>query len=236
MAGVQAPGQVCPRSATLNGVTTARNGSIDAVIFDLGGVLLDWDPRYLYRKLFDDEEAMERFLGEVCTMEWHEANDRGVPFEVTCAQLAAEHPEHAEQIWAWGTRTEEMVGGPIGGTVEILRELVRDGSVRLFALTNMEAHTYPLRRERYEFLRWFEGTVVSSSEGVIKPDPEIYRVLLERYGLKPGATLMIDDNPRNVEAARSLGMATVLFTSPEALRAELAQAGVLAPRGPTAAG
>ena len=236
MAGVQAPGQVCPRSATLSGVAAARNGSIKAVIFDLGGVLLDWDPRYLYRKLFDDEEAMERFLGEVCTMEWHEANDRGVPFEVTCAQLAAEHPEHAEQIWAWGTRTEEMVGGPIGGTVEILRELVRDGSVRLFALTNMEAHTYPLRRERYEFLRWFEGTVVSSSEGVIKPDPEIYRVLLERYGLKPGATLMIDDNPRNVEAARSLGMATVLFTSPEALRAELAQAGVLAPRGPTAAG
>ena len=217
-------------------MTAAGNGSIKAVIFDLGGVLLDWNPRYLYRKMFDDEEAMERFLSEVCTMTWHEANDRGVPFEITCAQLAAEHPQHAEHIWAWGTRTEEMVGGPIGGTVEILRELVRDGSVRLFALTNMEAHTYPLRRERYEFLRWFEGTVVSSSEGVIKPDPEIYRVLLERYGLKPGATLMIDDNPRNVEAARSLGMATVLFTSPEALRAELAQAGVLAPRGPTAAG
>ncbi len=196
-------------------------------MFDLGGVLLDWNPRYLYRKLFADEAAMEHFLAEVCTMEWHEANDRGVPFEVTCAQLAAQHPEHAEHIWAWGTRTEEMVGGAIDGTVEILGELARGGSVRLFALTNMEAHTYPLRRERYEFLRWFEGTVVSSAEGVIKPDPRIYRVLLERYGLTPASTLMIDDNPRNVEAARALGMPAVLFESPAALCAALTEAGVL---------
>lgn len=217
-------------------MTAAHNGSIEAIIFDLGGVLLDWDPRYLYRKMFDDEEAMERFLGEVCTMRWHEANDRGVPFEVTCAQLAAEHPEHAEAIWAWGTRTEEMVGGPIDGSVEILRELVRDGAVRLFALTNMEAHTYPLRRDRYEFLRWFEGTVVSSTEGVIKPDARIYEVLLERYGLDPASTLMIDDNPRNIAAAQALGMPTILFESPEALRAELEAAGVLAPNGPSASG
>ena len=213
-----------------------RNGPINAVIFDLGGVLLDWNPRYLYRKMFDDEEAMERFLGEVCTMTWHEANDRGVPFEVTCAQLAAEHPGHAEHIWAWGTRTEEMVGGAIDGTVEILRELRENRSVRLFALTNMEAHTYPLRRERFEFLRWFEGTVVSSAEGVIKPDPRIYRVLLNRYGLDPASTLMIDDSPRNIAAARALGMPTILFRSPEALRAELEVAGVLAPGGPTPAG
>jgi len=228
MGRVRAPGQVCPRSATLNGVATTGNGAIKAVIFDLGGVLLDWNPRYLYRKMFDDEEAMERFLGEVCTMSWHEANDRGVPFEVTCAELAAEHPEHAEHIWAWGRRTEEMVGGPIDGTVEILRELAGSGSVRLFALTNMEAHTYPLRRERYEFLRWFEGTVVSSEEGVIKPDPRIFEVLLERYGLQPASTLMIDDNPRNIAAAKALGMPTVLFESPEALRLALEKAGVLA--------
>jgi 2-haloacid dehalogenase len=210
-------------------VPPAREPSISAVIFDLGGVLLDWNPRYLYRKMFDDEAAMERFLGEVCTMEWHEANDRGVPFEVTCAQLASEHPEHAEPIWAWGTRTEEMVGGPIEATVEILRELTQDGSgVRVFALTNMEAHTYPLRRDRYEFLRWFEGTVVSSAEGMVKPDPRIFQVLLERYGLQAGSTLMIDDSARNIEAARALGMPTVLFSSPQALRAELVAAGVLA--------
>ena len=216
-------------------MTHARNGSIKAVIFDLGGVLLDWNPRYLYRKMFDDEAAMERFLAEVCTMDWHEANDRGVSFEVTCAQLAAEHPEHAEHIWAWGTRTEEMVGGPIEGTVEVLRELIAAGSVRVFALTNMEAHTYPLRRERYDFLGWFEGTVVSSTEGVIKPDPRIFEVLLERYGLEAGSTLMIDDSARNIAAARALGMPTVLFQSPEALRAELEEAGVLAP-GSTASG
>jgi 2-haloacid dehalogenase len=216
-------------------VTHARNGSIKAVIFDLGGVLLDWNPRYLYRKMFDDEAAMERFLSEVCTMDWHEANDRGVSFEVTCAQLAAEHPEHAEHIWAWGTRTEEMVGGPIEGTVEVLRELIGAGSVRVFALTNMEAHTYPLRRERYEFLGWFEGTVVSSSEGVTKPDPRIFQVLLERYGLEASSTLMIDDSPRNIAAAQALGMPTVLFESPEALRSELEAAGVLAP-GSTAPG
>ena len=216
-------------------MTHAPNGSIKAVIFDLGGVLLDWNPRYLYRKMFDDEAAMERFLAEVCTMDWHEANDRGVSFEVTCAQLAAEHPEHAEHIWAWGTRTEEMVGGPIEGTVEVLREVIAAGSVRVFALTNMEAHTYPLRRERYDFLGWFEGTVVSSSEGVIKPDPRIFEVLLERYGLEADSTLMIDDSARNIAAARALGMPTVLFQSPEALRAELEEAGVLAP-GSTASG
>ncbi|HEY1713710.1 MAG TPA: HAD family phosphatase [Solirubrobacteraceae bacterium] len=216
-------------------MTHPHNGSIEAVIFDLGGVLLDWNPRYLYRKMFDDEPAMERFLAEVCTMDWHEANDRGVSFEVTCAQLAGEHPEHAEHIWAWGTRTEEMVGGPIEGTVEVLRELIRAGSVRVFALTNMEAHTYPLRRERYDFLAWFEGTVVSSSEGMIKPDPRIFEVLLERYGLQASSTLMIDDSPRNIAAARALGMPTVLFESPEALRAELEGAGVLAP-GSTASG
>jgi 2-haloacid dehalogenase len=208
-------------------VTTASNGAIGAVIFDIGGVLLDWNPRYLYRRLMDDEEAMEHFLSEVCTMDWHEANDLGVPFEVTCAQLAAQHPEHAELIWAWGRRTEEMVGGPIDGTVAILRELKEDAKVRLFALTNMEATTYPLRRERYEFLRWFDGTVVSSSEGVIKPDERIFRVLLERYGLTAASTIMVDDNPRNIAAAAALGMPTVLFESPEGLRRALEEHGVL---------
>ena len=210
-------------------MTAASNGAIDAVIFDIGGVLLDWDPRYLYRRLIDDEAEMERFLRHVCTMEWHEANDLGVPFEVTCAQLAAEHPDHAELIWAWGRRSEEMVRGPIDGTVAILRELKDDGKVRLFALTNMEATTYPLRRDRYDFLRWFEGTVVSSSEGVIKPDERIFRVLLERYGLTAASTLMVDDNPRNVAAAAELGMPTVLFESPDGLRRTLEEHGVLDP-------
>jgi 2-haloacid dehalogenase len=207
-------------------VTPESSGPISAVIFDIGGVLLDWNPRYLYRKLIDDEAEMERFLSEVCTMEWHEDNDRGVPFEVTCAHLAARHPEHADLIWAWGQRTEEMLGGPIHGTVEILREL-KDQGVALYALTNMETHTYPVRRERFDFLRWFDGTVVSSEEGIVKPDPRIFVLLLERYGLQAASTLLIDDSARNIAAAEALGMPTIHFQSPEALRRALETAGVL---------
>jgi 2-haloacid dehalogenase len=202
-------------------------GPAQAVVFDLGGVLLDWDPRYLYRKLFDDEAAMERFLAQVCTPEWHAAHDRGVPFARSCAALAARHPEQADLIWAWGLRSEEMVAGPIDGTVEILREL-RARPVALYALTNMEAETYPVRSERFDFLRWFDGTMVSSSEGVIKPDPEIFHRLLARFGLRAETTLFIDDSARNVEAARSLGIRSERFRSPEALRSRLVAEGVLA--------
>jgi 2-haloacid dehalogenase len=199
---------------------------IDAVIFDIGGVLLDWDPRYLYRKLFDDEQAMERFLAEIATMEWHEANDRGVPFAVTCRELAERHPEYAEQIWAWGRRSEEMIAGPIAGSVEILGELRRRG-VRCYALTNMEAETYPRRLEHYGFLRWFDGTVVSSAEGIIKPDPEIFERLMTRFGLAPETTLFVDDSARNVQAAAALGIQAERFSSPEELRRRLEAAGVL---------
>lgn len=198
-----------------------------AVVFDLGGVLMDWNPRYLYRKLFGDEAAMERFLREVCTMEWHAAHDRGVPFEQSCAALAAGHPEQAELIWAWGRRSEEMVAGPIHGTVEILRALKARG-VPCYALTNMETETYALRRARFDFMNWFDGTVVSSHEGVIKPDSEIFQRLLSRFGLRAQETLMIDDAARNIEAARRLGMQTVLFTSPDELRRRLEDDGLLA--------
>jgi 2-haloacid dehalogenase len=199
---------------------------IDAVVFDIGGVLLDWNPRHLYRKLFDDEAEMERFLDDVCTLEWHRAHDLGVPFTISAGDLAARHPEHAELIWAWGRRSEEMIGGPISGTVEILRTLKCRG-IRCYALTNMEAETYPRRRERYEFLRWFEGTVVSSAEGIAKPDPEIFRRLIERFGLDPARTVMIDDSAANLEAAATLGLRTVRFESPEHLRASLHELGLL---------
>jgi 2-haloacid dehalogenase len=199
---------------------------IDAVVFDIGGVLLDWNPRHLYRSLFGDEDAMERFLAEICTLEWHAAHDLGVPFAQSCAELAARHPEHGEMIRAWGERSEEMVAGPIAGTVEILRALIERG-VRCFGLTNMEAETYPLRRARYDFLRWFEGTVVSSAEGVAKPDPEIFRRLLDRFGLQAARTVLIDDSAVNVEAARAIGLQAVRFESPETLRTWLAGAGLL---------
>jgi 2-haloacid dehalogenase len=202
-----------------------RDPRIAAVVFDVGGVLLDWDPRYVYRELFDDEAEMERFLTEICGREWHEGNDRGIPYAQSCAALAARHPEYAELIWTWGRRTEDMIGGPIEGTVAILEELQAAG-VRCYGLTNMEAETYPRRRARYAFLRSLAGTVVSSSEGVIKPDPEIFRRLLARFDLEASATVMIDDSPRNIEVAARLGMATVLFHSPEQLRAELVALGL----------
>jgi 2-haloacid dehalogenase len=203
---------------------------IEAVVFDIGGVLLDWNPRHLYRKLFNDEQAMDRFLDEICTLEWHDAHDRGMPAERSCAELAARHPEYAELIWAWSRRSEEMIAGPIEASVAILGAL-KDAGVRCYALTNMEAETYPLRCARYGFLNWFDGTVVSAYEGTAKPDLEIFRRLLGRYALRPEATMMVDDSARNVESARRVGMQAVRFTTAEALRRRLEGIGLLAPAG-----
>jgi 2-haloacid dehalogenase len=200
---------------------------MDAVVFDVGGVLLDWDPRHLYRKLFRDKEAMERFLAEVCTMDWHKQHDRGVSYERSCAELAAAHPRDAELIWAWARRSEEMVAGPIDGTVEIVREL-RGAGVPRFLLTNMEMVTWPQRVARFPFLCWFDGAVVSGFEGVAKPDPEIFERLLERFNLAPASTLFVDDSAANLDAARSLGMQTLHFRSPAQLRRRLTDAGLLA--------
>lgn len=199
---------------------------IEAVVFDIGGVLLDWNPRYLYRQLFEDEQEMERFLGQVCTLEWHEAHDRGRPFVDSCAELAALHPEYAEQIFAWGSRSEDMVRGPIDESVEIFRRLKAAG-VPCYALTNMETETFPGRVERFPFLQWFDGAVVSGFEGVVKPEPEIFRRLLERFNLAPEATLFVDDSERNVRAARELGIQAVLFRSPAEFEQELSEMGLL---------
>jgi 2-haloacid dehalogenase len=199
---------------------------IEAVVFDIGGVLLDWDPRYLYRRLFDDKAEMERFLSEVCTLEWHQAHDRGTPFEVSCAELAARHPQYAELIHAWGRRSEEMVAGPIDETVEIFRRLKAAG-VPCYALTNMETETFPLRVKRFPFLSWFDGAIVSAFEGVVKPEPEIFERLLERFGLRPESTLFVDDSPRNVRTAHELGIQAVLFESPAAFEQVLSEAGLL---------
>jgi 2-haloacid dehalogenase len=202
------------------------NGRPAAVVFDLGGVLLDWNPRLLYRKLFEDETEMDWFLSEVCTMEWHHAHDLGVPPEQTIPPLVEAHPEYAEHIWAWPRRSEEMVSGPIDESVEILRALKERG-VPVYALTNMETWTYPNRLDRYSFLRWFDGTVVSGFEGVAKPDPRIYQLLLGRFGLTAHTTLLIDDSPKNVAAARDVGMQAIQFESPARLRECLRNAGLL---------
>jgi 2-haloacid dehalogenase len=196
------------------------------VVFDLGGVLLDWNPRHLYRKLFAEEAEMDRFLGEVCTPAWHAPHDRGASTSASCAELASRHPEISELIWAWSRRSEEMIGGVDAGSVEILRD-VKEAGLPCYALTNMEAETYPLRLARYPFLGWFDGTVVSGREGVAKPDPAIFTRLLDRFGLTSATTLMIDDTEENLETASKLGMHTALFLSSRQLRTQLETAGVL---------
>jgi 2-haloacid dehalogenase len=212
----------------LPGISSSSNvrGAMETVVFDIGGVLLDWDPRHLYRKLFDDESEMERFLAEICTPEWHDAHDRGESTEASCADLAAAHPEYAELIWAWARRSEEMIAGPIQGTVEILHELKAAG-VPCYALTNMERETYPLRVERYPFMRVFDGAVVSGFEGIAKPDVEIFERLLSRFSLTADTTLLVDDSPRNVAAAASVGMQAVQFRSASELRQLLEEAELL---------
>jgi 2-haloacid dehalogenase len=199
---------------------------VEAVVFDVGGVLLDWNPRHLYRKLFTDEAEMELFLAEICSPAWHAPHDRGVSTVATCAELAARHPQFSELIWAWSSRSEEMIGGVDAGSVEVLRT-VRETGMPCYALTNMEAETYPLRLERFPFLGWFDGTVVSGREGVAKPDPAAFVRLLDRFGINPRTTLMIDDTKENLESASTLGMQTALFRSSRQLRTELEAAGVL---------
>ncbi|MBK1659190.1 HAD family hydrolase [Paracraurococcus ruber] len=191
------------------------------VVFDLGGVLVDWDPRHLYRKLFPGDDAgMERFLAEVCTNAWNLEQDRGRSWAEAVALLQAEHPGQAALIAAYRNRWPEMMAGPIAGTVDILRAL-RDRGTPLYALTNWSAETFPHAVERFDFLGWFRGIVVSGQEGMVKPDPAIYRLLVERHGLVPAEIVYIDDNPRNARAATELGMHGIHFTGPDALRTAL---------------
>jgi 2-haloacid dehalogenase len=199
---------------------------VDAVVFDLGGVLIDWNPRHLYRQLFDDEAAMEDFLANVCTLDWHVAHDLGRGTAESCAELALEHPEHASMILAWADRSEDMIGGAIEETVSILSEL-RAAGVPCYVLSNMEPETFPLRLERFEFLHWFDGHVVSGMEGLVKPDPKIFRRLLRRFDLQASRTLFIDDSEVNVRAAAEIGINAVLFESAAQLRAHLETVGLL---------
>jgi len=197
-----------------------------AVVFDLGGVLIDWDPRYLYRKLLDDEAAVEGFLAKVCTPEWNAEQDRGRPFAEGVAELVERHPVHAAAITAFHERWPEMLGGAVGSSGEVLAEL-RAAGVPVYALTNWSAETFGIARERFEFLEWFDGVLVSGEERMIKPDPAIFRLLLDRFGLDPGATFYIDDSPANVAAADRLGFDALRFTSPAQLRRDLEARGLL---------
>ena len=199
---------------------------VRAVLFDLGGVLLDWDPRHLYRRVFPDEAAMERFLATVCTQAWNEEQDAGRPFGEGVALLLARHPQHADEIRAYDLRWGEMLRGAIEESVTILGEL-RARGVPLFALTNWSAEKFPLARTRFGFLEWFDGILVSGEERLKKPDPRIYRLAIERFGLEPAETLYIDDAEANIAAAARLGFKTHHFVEAAALRGLFVACGLL---------
>jgi 2-haloacid dehalogenase len=197
------------------------------VIFDLGGVLIQWDPRNLYRKLFPgDPTAMEEFLATVCTVEWNECQDAGRTFAAAEEEAIARHPTKAELIRAFGARFDEMIPGARDDVVAILDEL-RRRDTPLYALTNWSAETFPSARRRFEFLSWFQGIVVSGHEGLIKPDPALFRRLFARYAIEPAQAVFIDDDPGNARAAASLGVHGIAFTSAADLRAELRRLGLL---------
>ncbi len=197
------------------------------VVFDFGGVLLDWNPRHLYRKLFaGDEAAVDAFLTEVCPPEWNLAQDAGRDFDAAVAALMPAHRDKLPLILAWRDRFEEMIPDALHDTVAVAREL-KDRGVPLYALTNWSHETFPGQRRRFDFMDWFAGIVVSGEEKVAKPDPRIYRILLERYGLRAAEAVFIDDNPHNAQAASALGLHGVHFRSAAELRRELQELSLL---------
>jgi 2-haloacid dehalogenase len=201
------------------------NPDIKAVVFDIGGVLLNWDPRHLYRKLIADPAEMAGFLGQICTPRWHLTHDLGADTDQSCRELAAAHPDRAELIMAWSERSEEMIAGQLDDAVAVLAD-VESAGLRCFALSNMEADKFLLRQDRFAFFRHFEGCVISGNEGVAKPDRMIFEVLLERYDLEPAATVFIDDLAANVAVARQLGIVAVQYSDAGLLRRELRGLGV----------
>lgn len=197
---------------------------LTTVVFDLGNVLLRWDPKVLYGRLLPDPAIRDRFLAEICTDAWNREFDRGRSFAEGIAERIARHPEWEAEIRAWNDHWHEMMPGPIDGSMAILEKLAAAG-VPLYAITNFSTEKYAETIERFPVLKTFRDTVVSAHERLLKPDPAIYRVLLERNHLDPATCLFVDDIAENVEGARAVGMKAVRFTSPRALAADLAAHG-----------
>ena len=199
--------------------------NIKTVVFDIGGVLIDWNPRHLYRKIFSSEEEMERFLSEVCTYEWNVQQDGGKLFSEATAELSARFPEYSDKIALYYGRWEEMLGGELTDTVNLFNEL-KSAGMPLYALTNWSHEAFPVAYERYGFMKQFDGIVVSGYEKLLKPDHAIYRVLMDRYNVNPAESVYIDDNKANAEAAAELGFHSIHFQSADHLRYELRSLGL----------
>jgi 2-haloacid dehalogenase len=201
------------------------NKSFDTIIFDLGGVLIDWNPRYVYRTIFKTEKEMDWFLENVTTQEWNENQDAGYPLHKATQELIAKHPEWEPEIKAYYGRWLEMLGDQLHETVEILQQLKKSGKYKLYALTNWSAETFPHALERFEFFKLFDGVVVSGEEKMRKPSAEFYKVLLDRYHIDPVSSIFIDDSVRNVKGAEAVGITGIHFHNPSQLKEELQRLG-----------
>lgn len=198
---------------------------INTVIFDLGGVLIDWNPLYVFNELIPDEERRQFFFENVATMHWNEQQDAGVLIEKATNERIALFPDWENEIRAYYGRWVEMLGEPLLGTVEILKKLIDSPDYRVYALTNWSAETFPIAKslDRFQFLHWFEGVLVSGEEMMIKPQPEIFELILSRYDIDRTKAIFIDDNLRNVHASNAVGLPAIHFQSPEQLVEELRQ-------------
>lgn len=195
---------------------------IDSIIFDLGGVLIDWNPEYVFLDVFNgDREKMQWFFDHICTMNWNEEQDAGKSLADATEERVALFPQYEEWIRMYYGRWEEMLGGAIDGTVNILKSLIAQDKYKVVALTNWSAETFPIALERFDFLHWFEGIVVSGKENTRKPFRDIYDLTLDRFGIEPERSVFIDDNLRNIEAANTIGIHGIRFTSPSQLEENL---------------
>lgn len=183
-----------------------------AIVFDLGGVLIDWNPWYTYQHFFDNRDEMDYFFQNVCTVEWNHQLDLGKPLDTAIAERTSLFPEYREAIQLYKNRWIEMIGGEIADGRRLLKRLKSTG-IPHYVLSNWSSETFAWVRDQFDFLKWFDGMVISGEEGLAKPDPAIYELLLDRFDLKPSATLFIDDKPENVDVARSLGIKAIQFES-----------------------
>ncbi len=199
---------------------------IETIIFDLGGVLIDWNPRYLYRNVFDDQEEMEYFLEHVCSGEWNGEQDRGRSFEEAILIKQKEFPHYNNEIELFFSNWHEMISGCIQGSVDILDKLYSQRKLRLYALTNWSHQTFPYALENFEFLKRFEGILVSGKENLIKPNPAIYHLLLSRFDIIPERAIFIDDSLKNIEAANKVGLHGLHFSDSLNLKKQLYEYGI----------
>lgn len=200
--------------------------NINTLIFDLGGVLIDWNPEYVFREVIPDPERRRFFFENICTHEWNVQQDAGRPLAEATEMLVRQHPEWESEIRDYYGRWEEMLGGPIYDTVDLLRELRDHNSFRLLALTNWSGETFPVALAKYEFLHWFEGIVVSGDEKTRKPFADIYEILLTRYEVNPAQAIFIDDSSTNVEGAEAVGINGIHFQNTAQLKETLREWGI----------